>query len=60
MKDTRGRKWIGDSHIKVNNGDVIVRVLGVVENVFGSAIWMKKTKRERENQAYLRSQWMML
>ena len=47
-----------DSHAKVDNGDVIVGVLGVVEDVFGSVMWVKR-QRERGNQAYSRSRWKM-
>jgi len=53
MKEQRGRKWIGDSHAKVNNDNITIRVLGVVEDVFGSMIWVKR-QRERGNQAYFR------
>jgi len=42
MKESRGEKWIEDSYAKVNNDDITVRVLRVVEDVFGSVIWVKR------------------
>jgi len=47
MKESRGGKWMGDSHAKVDDDNVTVGVLGAVEDIFGSVMWVKK-QRERE------------
>jgi len=50
MKEQRGGKWMGDSHSKVDDDNVTVRVLGAVENVFGSVTRVKR-QRERERKS---------
>jgi len=47
MKEQRGEKWMEDSHAKVDDDNVTVEVLGAVEDVFGSVMWVKR-QRERE------------
>ena len=37
----------GDSHAKIDDDNVTVEVLGAVEDVFGSVMWVKR-QRERE------------
>ena len=46
MKEQRGGKWMGDSHANVDDDDVTVGILGTVEDVFGSVMWVKR-QRER-------------
>ena len=48
MKESRGGKWMEDSHAKVDNDIVIVGVLGAVEDVFGSVMWVKRQREMLE------------